>query len=123
MIVNRPVGVRDAVAELPALVDAARGFRSRMAADPARKAELLEEALHAGKIFTLVRVDLGVGSFEVRIRQDGRRAMPRTRDEDRVQVILLYQSVKMNVGEALARVRAPVAQQARLGLLEFQSLV
>src|SRR5260370_24752789 len=122
MIVNRPVGVRDAVAEFPALVDTARGFRSCMAAYPARKAELLEETLHAGKIFTLVRIDFGVRSFKVRIRQDGRRAVSRTRDEDRIQVILLYQSVKVNVGEALARVRAPVAQQAWLGLLDFQRL-
>src|SRR5260370_816420 len=122
MIVTRPVGVRDAIAEFPALVDTARGFRSCMAADPARKAELPEEALHAGKIFTLVRIDFRVRSFKVRIRQDGRRAVPRTRNEDRIQVILLYQSIKMNVGEALAGVRAPVAQQARLGLLELQRL-
>src|SRR5260370_19856655 len=122
MIVTRPVGVRDAIAEFPALVDTARGFRSCMAADPARKAELPEEALHAGKIFTLVRIDFGVRSFKVRIRQDGRRAVPRTRNEDRIQVILLYQSIKMNVGEALPCVRAPVAQQARLGLLDFQRL-
>src|SRR6266851_6634004 len=122
MIVNRPVGVRDAVAEFPALVDTARGFRSCMAADPARKAELLEEALHASKIFTLVRINFGVRSFKVRIRQDGRRAVPRTRNEDRIQVILLYQSIEMNVGEALAGVRAPVTQQARFGLLEFQRL-
>src|SRR5208282_6675248 len=116
MIVNRPVGVRDAVAEFPALVDTARGFRSCMASYPARKAELLEEALHTGEIFTLVRVDFGVGSFKIRIRQDGRRAVPRTRDEDRIQVILLYQSVKMNVGEALAGVRTPMAEQPWLRL-------
>src|SRR5258708_3405987 len=93
MIVNRPVGVRDAVAEFPALVDTARGFGSCMAADPARKAELLEEALHAGKIFTLVRIDFGVRSFKVRIRQDGRRAVPRTRDAELIQIILFYHPV------------------------------
>src|SRR5208282_2794727 len=116
MIVHRSVCVRDAVAELPALMDAARSFGSCVAADAARETELLEEALHPGDILALVGVNLGVGSFKVRIRQDGRRAVPRTRDEDRIQVILLYQSVKMNVGEALAGVRTPMAEQPWLRL-------
>src|SRR6266851_1709660 len=102
MVVHRAVSVRDAIAELSALVDTAGGFGSRVAANPARKAELLEEALHTCEIFALVRIDFGVRSFEIRIRQHGRRAVAGTRDEDRIQVILLYQSVKMNVGEALA---------------------
>ncbi len=46
--------------------------------------------------------------------------MPRTRDEDCVKVIFLDQTVEVNVGEALARVRAPMAQQSRLGVLDFQ---
>ena len=46
MIVDRAVGVRDAVAQLTALVDAAGRFGSGVAADPAGKRKLLEEALH-----------------------------------------------------------------------------
>src|SRR5258708_3215867 len=122
MVVPCPIGVRDAVAELTARVDAARGFRSRMAADPAGEAELLEKSLHASKVFTLVWIDLGICSFQVRIRQDGRCTVSGAGDKDCVQVVFLYQSVQMYVGEALACVRAPVAQQAGLGLLDFQWL-
>jgi hypothetical protein len=84
MVIHRPVGVRDAVTELSAFVDAARGFGSRMTANPSREAELLEEALHPGKIFALIRVDFGVRAFEVRVRHYGRRAVSRARDEDRI---------------------------------------
>ena len=41
---------------------------------------------------------------------------------DCVQVVLVDQTVEVNVGEALAGVRAPVAQQPRLYMLEFERL-
>src|SRR5271165_5650224 len=114
MVIHRPVGVRDAVTELSALVNAARSFGGRMAADASREAELLEETLHPGKIFTLLRIDFGVCAFEVSIGQYGRGAMSGARDEDRIQLILVDEPVEVNVGEALARVRAPVAQESGL---------
>ena len=122
VVVDRPVGVRDAVAQLAALVDAAGRFGGGVAADAAGERELLEEALHPGQVFALVRVDLGIRPFEVGLGQDRRRAVPGPGDEDRVQVVLLDQPVEVDVREGLAGVRAPVAQQARLDVLELQRL-
>ena len=77
---------------------------------PPGKLELLEEAVHSRDVFALVRVDLGVGSFKIRVGEDSGRAVSGAGDEDRVQVILLDQAIEVNLGEALAGVRAPVAQ-------------
>ena len=43
-------------------------------------------------------------------------------DVDRVQVVLVDQPVEVDVGERLAGVRAPVAQHARLDVLDLQRL-
>src|SRR5208282_6683335 len=116
MVVDRPVGVRDAVAEFPALVDTAGRFGSCVAADPAREAELLEEALHPGEVLTLVRIYFGVRSLEIGIGQNCGRSVSRPRDVDYVQVVFVDQAVEVNVGETLARVRAPMAEQPWLRL-------
>src|SRR5208337_3217936 len=88
-VVNCPVRVRYAVSEFAALVDTSRRFGGGMAADTARKTELFEEALHSGEVLTLVRIYFGVRSFEVRVRQNCRRPVPGTRDEDCVQVVFV----------------------------------
>src|SRR5208337_2386169 len=97
-------------------MDASRRFGGGMAADTARKTELLEEALHSGEVLTLVRIYFGVGSLKVRIRQNCWRPMPRPRDEDCVEIVFVNQAVEVNVGETLARVRAPMAEQPWLRL-------
>jgi hypothetical protein len=84
MVVHCAIGMRDAVSELSSLVDASRRFGGCVAPDTSRKAELPEETLHTGAVFTLVRVDFGIRSFEVSVRQYGGRAMPGTRDENGV---------------------------------------
>ena len=103
-------------------MDTAGRFRGGVAADAPGEGELLEETLHPCQVFTLVRVDLGVGPFEVRLGQDRRRPMTGAGDIDGVQVVLVDQPVEVNVGEALAGVRAPVAQQPRLYMLQFERL-
>ena len=114
IVEDRPVGVRDAVAELAALVDAAGRFGRGVAADAAGEGELLEEALHSRQVFALVRIDLGIRSFEICLGQDGRRPVPGAADIDRVEVVLFDQPVEMDVGKGLAGVGAPMAQQPRL---------
>ena len=47
VVERRAVGMREAVAELAALVDRARRLRRHVRADVAREGELLEELLHA----------------------------------------------------------------------------
>ena len=122
VVVDRPIGVRKAVAEFAALVDAAGRFRSGVAADAARKGELLEQALHPRQIFALVRIDLGIRAFEIRLGQDRRRPVPGAADIDRVQVVLLDQPVEVDVGEALAGIRPPMTEQPRLDVLQAQGL-
>src|ERR1700687_789061 len=123
MVVDRPVSVRDAVAELTTFVDTAGCLWGCVAADPARETKLFEKTLHPGDIFALVRVNLGVGSFEVRIRKDGGRSVSRPRDVDCVEVVLIDEAIEVYVAEALTSVRAPVAQQSRFDLPNIQRLM
>ena len=120
VVVDRPIGVRKAVAEFAALVDAAWRFWRGVAADAARKGELLEEALHPRQIFALVGVNLGIGALEICLGQDGRRPVPGAADIDRVQVVLFDQPIEVNIGEALPGVGAPVTEEARLRVLQAQ---
>ncbi len=73
------VGVRQAVAELAALMDGARGFRCDMRADMTGEGELLEELLQALGVLALVRIDLGVGALEIDRPEYARRAVSRAR--------------------------------------------
>ena len=119
VVEDRPKGVGQAVTQLAALVDTAGGFRGGVAADAPGEGELLEEALHPHQVFTLVRIDLGIGPLEVGLGQDRRRPVTGAADIDGVQVVLVDQPVKVKVGEALAGVRAPVAQQPGLDMLQL----
>ena len=110
-------GVRDAVAELAALVDGARRLRRAVAADAAGEGEFLEELAHALLVLALVRIDLRVGALQIDRRQHARRAVARAGQEDRVEVVLVDQAVEVNVGEAQAGTRAPVPEQAQLDVL------
>src|SRR5271166_4273704 len=67
--------VREHIPQFAAFVDRPGSFRSAMAADAAGKRELLEELAEAFFIFTLFRIDLGVGSFEISGAQYSWRAM------------------------------------------------
>jgi hypothetical protein len=93
-----------------------------VAADTTREGELLKEALQPRYVFTLVRVHLGVSALEVSLRQDRRCSMTGAGDINRVKVVVVDQPVEVNVGEALSGVRAPVAKQPRLNVLELQRL-
>ena len=48
--------------------------------------------------------------------------MTRARDKDRVQVVLVDQAVEVSVIEALSGIGAPVAEEPRLRVLQFQGL-
>ena len=120
VIVDRPVGVGDTVAEFAPFVDAAGRFGRSVAANSAGERELLEETLHPFQIFSLVRIDLGVGALEVALGQDRRGPVTRAGNVDRVQVVLVDKPVEVDVGETLAGVGAPVPQHARLDVLDLE---
>src|SRR5882672_7557229 len=112
--------MRDTIAKLAALVDASGCFGSGVAADSAGERKLFEEALHPRYVFTLVGVNLGVRSLEIGLGQDSRRAVAGPGDVNRIQAVLVNQPVEVNVRKGLASVRAPVAEQPGLGMLQLQ---
>ena len=65
VVQRHAVGMRETVAKLATFMDGAWRFRSNVAADMARERELLEELLHAFRIFALVWIDLGVSALEI----------------------------------------------------------
>jgi hypothetical protein len=93
-----------------------------VAADSAWERKLLEEALHPGQVLALIGVNLGIGSFEISIGKDGRCAVARPGNENRIQVIFVDKAVEMDVGEGLTGIRAPMAQESRLRVLNLQRL-
>jgi len=117
---DRSIGVREAVAELATLVEAARRLGRSMATDAAGEGELLEEPPHSRGVLALVRIDLRVRPLQVRLRQNSRRAMPGARDEDRIQIVFVDQPIEVRIGERLAGVRPPMTEQPRLGVRELQ---
>src|SRR5271157_1415142 len=68
-------GMREYVSQFAAFVDGPGSFGGAMAADAAGKRELLEELAETFFVFTLFRVDLRVGSFQISGAQYTRRTM------------------------------------------------
>ncbi len=116
------VGVAQGVAELAALVDAARRLRGDVAGNAPREAELLEQLLHPLRVPADLRIDLAVGPFEVGVGDHRRAAVPRADDIDHVQVITLDDPVEVGAEHVQAGRRSPVAEQPRLDVLPQQRL-
>ena len=110
-------GVRDTVTQLSPLVDRTRGLRRAVAADAAGEGEFLEELKHSLLVLALVRIDLGVGTFQINRRQHARRTVSGAGQKDGVEVVLVDQAIQMNISEAQAGTGSPVAQQARFDVL------
>ena len=120
VIEGRAEGVGDAVAELAAFVDRARSLGRAVAADASGEREFLEELGHPFFVFALVRVHLRVGPFEVDRRQHARGAVAGAGEKDGVEVVLVDQPIEMDVREAQAGARSPVAEQTLLDVLGLQ---
>ena len=122
-IVERgPVGVRQRVAELPALVDRARSLGRDVAGDASRERELPEELAQAVLVARHVGVHLGIGAFEVGVRDEARASVTRSRDVERAQVPRLDRAVEVRVDEVEARRRPEVPEEARLDVLGGEGL-
>jgi hypothetical protein len=90
-------------------MNASGRFRSSVTADSTRERKLFEEALHPGQVLALVRVNLGIRSFEIGIGKNSRRTVAWSGDENRIQVIFINQPIEVDIGEGLSGIRAPVA--------------
>ena len=116
------VGMGDGIAQLSALVDRAGRLRRHVARNPAGKGELLEQALHALFGLLNIGIKLAVRALEIRVRDKSRAAMAGPGDINGVQIKFLDRPVHVHVDEIQAGRRAPVAQQARLDVLDLQRL-
>ena len=89
---------------------------------PPGKENCLKKRCSPAAVFALFRVDLGIRALEIRLGQYRGRPVPGAADVDRVEVVFFDQPVEMDVGKGLAGIRAPMAQQPRLYVLQGQRL-
>src|SRR5262249_46299094 len=122
VVKDSAVGVQERVSELSSLVDRTRRLGRGVAGYAARERELSEQATQALLVAADMRIQLGVGALEVRVRDHARAAVTGPRHEDDVQLALADHSVAVRVHEVQARGRTPVPKQSRLDVLDPQRL-
>ena len=122
IVEGRTVSVRQRVTELAAFMDRAGRFRRNVTGNAARKRELLEKPAQPVEVFRHVRVVLAVRAFEICVRHQRGSAVSRPGDVDHVEVVLVDDAVEVRVDEIQPGRRAPVAEQARLDVLDRQLL-
>ena len=120
IVEGRAVGMGQGIAELAALVDGARSFRRHMAWNAVRPGELAEQPVHAVAAALDRRITLGVGAFQIGVRHQPGTAMTGTDHVDHVQVMLLDQTIEVDVEKIQSRRRAPMSQQAGFDMVERQ---
>src|SRR5215831_17600926 len=103
-------------------MDGARRFGGNVTRDATRKGELRKQPLHALLVLRDVWIHLTVGAFEVSVGDDARSPMPRTRDEQDVEVLLLNNAVEMDVDQIQAGRCPPVTEQTGFDVLALQPL-
>jgi hypothetical protein len=81
---------------------------------------LFEELLYPFFVLRNIRIQLAVGSFQVRIGYDSRAPMTRAGNVYDVEILLLDDAVEMNIDEVQSRRRAPVTQQSRFDVISLE---
>src|SRR5262249_30398462 len=117
MIIDGAIGVRDAIAQFAALVDAAGGFGSAVAAYAARERKLFEEALHPRYVFAHVGINLGVRSLKIVLGQNSRRTADASGYKNGVNHGLVAHLLEWIARDGVRGVRPPRAQQSGFGVL------
>src|ERR1700754_596327 len=103
-------------------MDGARRFRRHMARYAVRPREWAEQLAHARHAAVDTWIDLGVGTFEVRMRDEAGAAMAGADHVDHVEIALDDRAVQVRVDEIEARGGAPMAEQAVLDVFLAQRL-
>ena len=118
IVEGRAVGVDEGVAEFAALVDGAGSLWSHMAWDSIRPTELAEEALDAVGVLLDMRIHLGVGTFEIGVGHDAGTAMAGADDVKHFEAAFANQAIPVDIEKVKPGRGAPVAQKARLHVVE-----
>jgi len=114
--------MRQGIAELAALVNAARGLHADVAGDAAGGGELPEQPLDAVGVPGDLWVDLAVGALEVGVGDERRSAVTWSRDVEPVAAGAADEPVQHGVDHRQAGARAPVSEEARLDVLDVERL-
>src|SRR5215813_7633551 len=101
-------------------MDGSRSFWGAMTTDAARERELLEERKQPFDVFALRWISFGIRSFQIHRSQHAWSAMPRSSQENCIEIVLLYEAIQVNVTEAQPRTGSPVTQQSLLDVLSLQ---
>src|ERR1700740_3588738 len=80
--------MREHITQLAASLNRPWRFGGAMAADTSREGKLLEELAKPFFVLSLLRINLGIASFQIDGCQKSGRAMTRASKEDHVQVVL-----------------------------------
>ena len=116
-------GMRQGIPQFTAFMDRSGRFRRDVTGNAVGPGKLAEQFTHACDTAVDMRVDLGVGTFEIRVGDEPGPAVSWPDHVDHVQVALDDGAVEMGVDEVEARGGAPVAEQAMLDVFLRQRLV
>ncbi len=88
-----------------------------MAPEPSGKGKLAEKVFQSPGILRPVRVDFGVGPFQVGVGQGRGCSVSGAADVDHVEVVAADETVGMHPDKVLPRVGAPVSEKPFLQML------
>src|SRR5258708_16809132 len=100
----------------------ARCFGSNVTGNASGKRKLREQSLHPLRILGDVGIELAVCSFEISVGDEPGSTMPRPSDVDNVQIMLLDETIEVDINEVEARRLAPVTEEPALNVLDLQRL-
>ena len=112
IVERRAESVNQRVAKFAALVHRVRDVRTAMAGHAARRRELAEHKPQAVFIAGDLRMDLGIGAFEIRTGIKRRATMSGTGNVNDVGIMLFDEAIQMDVDEVLSWRCSPVPKQA-----------
>src|SRR5947199_7720359 len=122
IVENRTVSMRQRIAQFTAFMDGAGCLRSVVAGYASGKRELLEQLSHAFFVLLNTGIQLGVGAFQIGVRDHSWPAVPRTTNVYNIKIVFLDQAVEVYVDEVQPGRRTLVTEQPRLHVLKFQRL-
>ena len=120
IVKHSAVSVGKGVAQFSAFVDGAGCLGCDVAGNTPWKRELSEKSLQALFVLGNMCVELAIGALEIGVGHDPGTTMARACYVHRIEVVLLDDSVEMDVDKIQPWSSAPVPQQPELDVLQLQ---